>query len=141
MSRPLLASRSQLVALRREAQEAGDGEQARLCTLALDGDHDALARCTGVIVEALGNGEPGAKTVASVAELLGLGWTSSALGLFFVTAGDWRVHAMLGPEKPSGAPLLCWHARHQEGTARDKSGSWGCARDIEDTLRALGGVE
>jgi len=134
MSRPLLASRAQLVALRREAQEAGDGDQARLCTLALDGDHDALARCTVVIVGALGNDEASLFTVGAIAELLGLSWGCYLMRVT-VTAGDWRVHAVMG----DGA--VSWWANPTSDDEETVDGKWHCARDIEAGLRALGGVE
>jgi hypothetical protein len=44
-----MTTTEQIIALRREAIEAGDTAQVKLCDLALAGDDEAMRECEGVI--------------------------------------------------------------------------------------------
>jgi len=137
----LRASRSQLHGLRIEAVAAGDDAMLGLCVRALEGDAAAHRECTAAIVEALGNDDPGPCTVASIADMLDLGWTWYGRERVIVTAGDWRIHATMDDGQSSGSPGLCWCASDTTGRHSDESGGWDTVADIEQTLRDLGGGE
>jgi len=133
-ARTLLASRTQLNALKIEAGQAGDLDMVAICDLALDGDEQAHARTTEVIQYGLGMDDLSTSTVAAIADMLGIDYRWRQDGSIRITTSDWQIDAWDDDGQTSGAPGLAWLATHHDRSKSDESGGWDLVGDIVTTL-------
>jgi len=132
-ARTPLASQTQLNALKIEAGQAGDLALVAVCDLALDGDEQARARATEVILDGLGVDDLSTSTAAAIADMLGIDYRWRLDGSVRITTSDWRIDAWDDDGQTSGAPGLAWLATHHDRSESD-SGGWDLVGDIVTTL-------
>lgn len=136
-ARTLLASQTQLNALKIEAGQAGDPDMVAICDLALGGDEQAHARATEVILDGLGMDDLSLSAVAAIADMLDLGYRWRQDGSVRITTDDWRIDVCVDDGQTSGSQGLAWSATHLAQRESDESGGWDSIPDIVGTLRNL----